>query len=102
MDLALHDERDHSGEQRHAFHQRRGDDHRRLDTCAVLGLARHAFDGLTADPPDADAGAEHREPRREAVDLSIAAASKLLEAQLDTETNRRLVSEYLATLEQQR
>src|SRR5881398_1653553 len=40
--------------------------------------------------------------RREAVDLSIAAASKLLEAQLDTETNRRLVTEYLATLEQQR
>src|SRR5213078_3045406 len=40
--------------------------------------------------------------RREAVDLSIAAASKLLEAQLDTEANRRLVTEYLATLEQQR
>jgi len=36
--------------------------------------------------------------RREAVDLSIAAASKLLEAQLDTETNRRLVTDYLATL----
>src|SRR5213595_3345099 len=29
--------------------------------------------------------------RREAVDLSIAAASKLLEAQLDSETNRKLV-----------
>lgn len=40
--------------------------------------------------------------RREAVDLSIAAASKLLEAQLDTETNRRLVIEYLETLERQR
>ena len=38
--------------------------------------------------------------RREAVDLSIAAASKLLEAQLDNEANRRLVTEYLATLEQ--
>src|SRR5437899_613782 len=37
--------------------------------------------------------------RREAVDLSIAAASKLLEAQLDTETNRKLVTEYLAQLE---
>jgi len=36
--------------------------------------------------------------RREAVDLSIAAASKLLEAQLDTETNRRLVTDYLANL----
>lgn len=40
--------------------------------------------------------------RREAVDLSIAAASKLLEANLDTEANRRLVTTYLATLEKQR
>ncbi len=40
------------------------------------------------------------ELRREAVDLSIAAASKLIEAKLDTEANRRLVTEYLATLEQ--
>ena len=38
--------------------------------------------------------------RQEAVDLTIAAASKLLEAELDTETNRRLVMEYLASLEQ--
>src|ERR1051325_1588226 len=37
--------------------------------------------------------------RREAVDLSIAAASKLLEAQLDSETNRKLVTGYLAELE---
>src|SRR5437764_9389902 len=37
--------------------------------------------------------------RREAVDLSIAAASKLLQAQLDSETNRKLVMEYLAQLE---
>lgn len=40
--------------------------------------------------------------RQEAVDLSIAAASKLLEAKLDTETNRRLVMEYLAGLEARR
>src|SRR2546430_783586 len=39
------------------------------------------------------------ELRREAVDLSIAAASKLLQAQLDSETNRKLVIEYLAQLE---
>jgi F-type H+-transporting ATPase subunit b len=39
--------------------------------------------------------------RREAVDLSIAAASKLMEANLDSDTNRRLVREYLATLERQ-
>ena len=39
------------------------------------------------------------ELRREAVDLSIAAASKLLEANLDSEANRRLVMEYLEHLE---
>lgn len=37
--------------------------------------------------------------RREAVDLAIAAATKLVEQQLDTEANRRLVTEYLASLE---
>lgn len=40
--------------------------------------------------------------RREAVDLSIAAASRLIEAKLDTEANRRLVMEYLVSLEHQR
>jgi len=39
------------------------------------------------------------ELRREAVDLSIAAASKLIEANLDSDANRRLVMEYLASLE---
>src|SRR6058998_488231 len=39
------------------------------------------------------------ELRREAVDLSIAAASKLIEANLDSQANRRLVTEYLASLE---
>ena len=38
--------------------------------------------------------------RKEAVDLSIAAASKLLEANLDSDANRRLVLDYLASLEQ--
>ncbi len=37
--------------------------------------------------------------RREAVDLSIAAATKLVGANLDSDANRRLVLEYLATLE---
>lgn len=41
------------------------------------------------------------ELRREAVDLSIAAASKLIEAKLDTDANRRLVMEYLETLAHQ-
>jgi F-type H+-transporting ATPase subunit b len=40
------------------------------------------------------------ELRREAVDLSIAAASKLVESNLDTEANRRLVLDYLATIGQ--
>jgi len=34
--------------------------------------------------------------RREAVDLSIAAASRLVESNLDSDANRRLVMEYLA------
>lgn len=37
--------------------------------------------------------------RREAVDLSIAAASKLVESNLDSDTNRRLVLDYLTSLE---
>jgi len=37
--------------------------------------------------------------RREAVELSIAAASKLIEKNLTTESNRKLVSDYLAGLE---
>jgi len=39
--------------------------------------------------------------RREAVDLSIAAASKLIAENLDSAANRKLVMEYLAGLEQQ-
>jgi len=37
--------------------------------------------------------------RREAVDLSVAAASKLVEANLDTAANRKLALDYLASLE---
>ena len=39
-----------------------------------------------------------QELRREAVELSIAAASKLVETNLDSDANRRLVTEYLAGL----
>jgi F-type H+-transporting ATPase subunit b len=39
------------------------------------------------------------ELRREAVDLSIAAASKLVGTRLDSETDRKLVADYLATLD---
>jgi F-type H+-transporting ATPase subunit b len=37
--------------------------------------------------------------RREAVELSIAAATKLVGSNLDTDANRRLVTDYLASLE---
>jgi F-type H+-transporting ATPase subunit b len=39
------------------------------------------------------------ELRREAVDLSLAAASKLLEKRLDSETDRKIVQEYLASVD---
>ena len=42
------------------------------------------------------------ELRREAVDLSLAAASKLIEKRLDSETDRKLVQEFLSTLGEQR
>lgn len=38
------------------------------------------------------------ELRREAVDLSIAAATKVIEKNLDTEADRKLVTDYLASL----
>jgi F-type H+-transporting ATPase subunit b len=40
--------------------------------------------------------------RREAVDLALAAAGKLVEQKLDDDANRKLVTEYLATIEQGR
>ena len=38
------------------------------------------------------------ELRREAVDLSLAAASKLMEEKLDTDANRKLVTDYLSAV----
>jgi F-type H+-transporting ATPase subunit b len=50
-----------------------------------------------------DIGAEKEKAilalRREAVELSIAAATKLVGSNLDTDANRRLVTDYLASLE---
>lgn len=37
--------------------------------------------------------------RREAVDLAIAAAQRLVESNLDSDANRRIVADYLASLE---
>jgi F-type H+-transporting ATPase subunit b len=42
------------------------------------------------------------EIRAEAVDLAIAAASKLVERNMDQEDNRRMVREFLAQVESQR
>lgn len=42
------------------------------------------------------------ELRREAVDLSLAAASKLIEKRLDSETDRKLVTDFLASLDERR
>ena len=67
----------------------------------LLATARHEYEQLLARArKDIEAEKEKAilELRREAVDLSIAAASKLIEAKLDTEANRRLVTDYLATL----
>ena len=68
----------------------------------LLAKARQEYEQLL-ERARQEIGAEKEKAiealRREAVDLSIAAASKLLEAQLDSETNRKLVMEYLAQLE---
>jgi F-type H+-transporting ATPase subunit b len=37
--------------------------------------------------------------RREAVDLAIAAAQRLVEANLDSDANRRIVTDYLGSLD---
>jgi F-type H+-transporting ATPase subunit b len=42
------------------------------------------------------------ELRREAVDLSLAAASRLIEKRLDGETDRKLVLDFLASLDEKR
>lgn len=40
--------------------------------------------------------------RREAVDLSLAAASKLIQARLDSDADRRIVTEFLGSVEKSR
>jgi len=47
---------------------------------------------------EAEKGRAITELRREAVDLSLAAASKLMEENLDTDANRKLVSQYLSSI----
>jgi len=69
---------------------------------ALLAKAREQYEQLLARARMEIEGEKEKailELRREAVDLSIAAASKLIEGNLDSEANRRLVLEYLASLE---
>ncbi|HEV8266236.1 MAG TPA: F0F1 ATP synthase subunit B [Gemmatimonadales bacterium] len=68
----------------------------------LLAKAREEYEALlTRARKDIDAEKEKAlvALRREAVELSIAAAAKVIEANLDTEANRRLVAEYLESLE---
>ncbi|MGH7672854.1 MAG: F0F1 ATP synthase subunit B [Gemmatimonadales bacterium] len=71
---------------------------------ALLAKARAEYEALLArarKDVEAEKNKALVELRREAVELSIAAASKVIEANLDTDANRRLVADYLASLEQQ-
>ncbi len=65
---------------------------------ALLTKAREEYDALLSRArKDIDAEKEKAliALRREAVELSIAAASRVIEANLDNDANRRLVSEFL-------
>ena len=67
----------------------------------LLAKAREEYDALLARARkdiDAEKDKAILALRREAVELSIAAASRVIEANLDNEANRRLVAEFLETL----
>ncbi|MGH7522553.1 MAG: F0F1 ATP synthase subunit B [Gemmatimonadales bacterium] len=74
----------------------------------LLAKAREEYEALlNRARKDIDAETEKaiQALRREAVELSIAAASRVIDANLDTEANRKLVTEFLESLgktEQQR
>jgi len=68
---------------------------------ALLQKARQEYDGLLGRARKEISDEKDKallELRREAVDLSIAAASKLIEAKLDSDANRKLVMDYLETI----
>src|SRR5881396_855468 len=67
----------------------------------LLAKAREEYDALlNRARKDIDAEKEKaiQALRREAVELSIAAASRVIEANLDTDANRKLVTEFLESL----
>src|SRR6266705_3165453 len=67
----------------------------------LLAKAREEYDALL-NRARKDIAAEKEKAiqalRREAVDVSIAAASRVIEANLDTDANRKLVTEFLESL----
>ena len=68
---------------------------------ALLAKAREEYDALlNRARKDIDVEKEKAilALRREAVELSIAAASRVIEANLDTEANRKLVADFLESL----
>src|SRR5216110_831003 len=70
---------------------------------ALLAKAREEYEALLSRArKDIETEKEKAvlELRREAVELSIAAASRVIEANLDTEANRRLVTEFLESVGQ--
>ena len=67
----------------------------------LLAKAREEYDALlnrARKDIDAEKDKAILALRREAVDLSIAAASRVIEANLDTDANRKLVTEFLESL----
>lgn len=67
----------------------------------LLAKAREEYDALLGRARkdiDAEKDKAIQALRREAVELSIAAASRVIEANLDTDANRKLVSEFLESL----
>jgi F-type H+-transporting ATPase subunit b len=68
---------------------------------ALLAKAREEYDALlnrARKDIEAETDKAIEVLRREAVELSIAAASRVIEANLDTDANRKLVSEFLDSL----
>jgi F-type H+-transporting ATPase subunit b len=67
----------------------------------LLAKAREEYDALlnrARKDIDAETQKAIQALRREAVELSIAAASRVIEANLDTDANRKLVTEFLESL----
>ena len=65
----------------------------------VRSLTLHEPALLSVLAAESEEGKAAREDRKKFVGPVVAAAAKVIEANLDTEANRRLVTDYLATLD---